>query len=245
MNRVAVVTGGSRGIGAAIAVELAKAGFNVAFTYNKSLAHAADVLKKVKKYSPTSNCYKCDVSDNNNVKNIFEKIMLEFGHVDVLVNNAGISHEGLFTDTDENDWNKVFDVNVKGVFNCTQAVLPQMIKRKSGNIINISSVWGQVGASCEVIYSASKAAVIGFTKALAKEVAPCKINVNCICPGVIMTDMISDFTEEELTSLKEQTPMNVIGKPEDIANAVIFLSSEKASFVTGQIISVNGGFSIT
>ena len=167
-----------------------------------------------------------------------------FGRIDILINNAGISHESLLTDTTEKEWDNIFDVNIKGVFLATKAILPEMIKRHSGNIINISSMWGVVGASCEVAYSASKSAVIGFTKSLAKEVGPSNVNVNCICPGVIKTDMLGSFSENDINALKEQTPLGTIGMPIDIANMENYPASDKAKFITGQIFNVNGGFII-
>lgn len=244
MNKVVLITGGSRGIGAEIVIEFAKIGYKVAFTYNSSYENAIEVLKKAKSNNQFVNIYKCNVSNKNDVDNLICNVLSSFGHIDVLVNNAGVSHEALFTDTTENDWDRVFNVNVKGVFNCTKAVIPEMIKRHSGNIINISSMWGQVGASCEVAYSASKSAVIGLTKALAKEVGPSGINVNCICPGVINTDMLNSFSNENINELKQQTPLKTIGMPIDIANMTTFLASENSRFITGQVFGVNGGFVI-
>ncbi|MDR0314491.1 MAG: SDR family oxidoreductase, partial [Oscillospiraceae bacterium] len=164
--------------------------------------------------------------------------------IDTLINNAGISQQKLFCDIRTDEFDEMFRVNVRGVFNCCKAVLPSMIRNKSGNIINISSIWGQEGASCEVHYSAAKAAVIGMTKALAKEVGPSGVRVNCICPGVIDTEMNEVLSNETINELKEQTPLGVIGKPEDIAKAALFLSGDDSSFITGQIIGVNGGLII-
>lgn len=164
--------------------------------------------------------------------------------VDVLINNAGVSSQKLFTDITDDDWRKTIGVNLDGVFYCCREVLPQMISRKNGVIINISSMWGEVGASCEVHYSASKAGVIGLTKALAKEVAPSGIRVNCISPGVIMTDMMSGFDDNTIEELKSETPLQRLGTPEDIASAALFLASDEASFITGQTLGVNGGFVI-
>ena len=165
------------------------------------------------------------------------------GRIDVLVNNAGISQQKLFNDITEDDWNKMVGVNLSGVFHCCKSVLPDMIRQKSGRIINISSVWGVYGASCEVHYSAVKAGVIGLTKALAKEVAPSKITVNAIAPGCILTDMLTDELDSgTIASLAEETPLGRLGTPEDIAKAVSFLASENADFITGQILGVDGGF---
>lgn len=166
------------------------------------------------------------------------------GDIDVLVNNAGVSSQKLFADITDEDWKKTTGVNLDGVFFCCREALKPMISKKNGVIINISSMWGEVGASCEVHYSATKAGVIGLTKALAKEVAPSGIRVNCITPGVIMTDMMADFDEKTVNELREETPLGRLGTPEDIAGAALFLASEDASFITGQVLGVNGGFVI-
>ena len=185
---------------------------------------------------------KADVSDAAQVKKMFEYIEGSFGAgVDILINNAGIAQQKLFTDLTEEDWDRMFDVDVKGVFHCCQCALPRMIRRQQGKIINISSMWGQVGASCEVHYSAAKAAVIGLTKALAKELGPSQIQVNCIAPGVIDTDMNAAFDEETMQSLKDETPLGRLGTPKDIAKAALFLASEQSEFITGQVLGVSGG----
>jgi 3-oxoacyl-[acyl-carrier protein] reductase len=243
MKKVALITGGSRGIGAEIVNVLAN-NFDVAFTYNNSYDNALIIKKENDALFKTVEMYKCDVSNRTEVNALINSVISEFGKIDVLVNNAGIAHEGLFTDITEEEWDNIFNVNVKGVFNCTQAVLPYMIKRHEGCIINISSMWGEVGASCEVAYSASKAAVIGLTKALAKEVGPSNINVNCICPGVINTDMMAGYSDSDIEELKEQTPLRTIGMPIDIANMTAFLASDNAKFITGQTFGVNGGIII-
>ena len=239
MKKAAVITGASRGIGKAIAYALANDGYIPVINYNKSREAAEKIAAE------TGGIAVCaDVSDRNAVSDMIETARKKFGGIDVLVNNAGISVTGLFTDISSEAEEQIIDTNIRGVFNCTKAVLPHMISRKYGRIINISSMWGEVGASCEVHYSATKAAVIGFTKALAKEVGLSGITVNCITPGVIMTDMNAEYSEEELNILKEETPLGKLGTPEDIASAVSFLASEKASFITGQILGVNGGFVI-
>ena len=166
----------------------------------------------------------------------------DLGQITVLVNNAGIAEQALFSDITEEMWDRMFGVNVKGAYNCTQAVLPHMIHNKYGRIINVSSMWGISGASCEVHYSASKAALIGFTKALAKEVGLSGITVNCVAPGVIATEMNGHLSEDIIEELKNETPLNRIGTPEDVAEAIFFLASDKASFITGQTLSVDGGF---
>ena len=239
--RTALITGSSRGIGKAIAKQLAKDGFNVIVNYTKSKDQAEKlVLELNSAYNVDCTSVCADVSEREQV----EKMFSEAGKVDILVNNAGIAQQKLFTDITENDWDRMFAVDVKGVFNCCQCALTYMIHQKSGKIINISSMWGQVGGSCEVHYSAAKAAVIGFTKALAKEVGPSGIQVNCIAPGVINTEMNSNLDENTMEELKEETPLGVIGMPKDIANAVSFLASDKADFITGQILGVNGGMII-
>ena len=176
---------------------------------------------------------------------MFDKVDKALGGVDILVNNAGIAQQKLFTDLTVEDWRAMLDTNLSGVFNCSQEALRRhMLPVHSGVILNISSMWGQVGASCEVHYSAAKAGVIGLTKALAKEVGLSGVRVNCIAPGVIMTDMMKDFDEETIQSLREETPLNALGTPKDIADAAVFLCSEKAKFITGQVLGVNGGFII-
>ena len=239
--KTVLITGASRGIGAAIAEAFAEAGYFPIINSTKNNSAAQALSQKIQdKFNIKSLVYKCDVSDSEAVRKMFGEI----GEIDVLVNNAGISQQKLFTDITDEDWRKMMSVNLDGVFYCSREALKGMIKRKSGSIINVSSMWGEVGASCEVHYSASKSAVIGLTKALAKEVAPSNIRVNCIAPGVIDTDMIKDFDDETRNALIEETPLLRLGKPEDIANAAVFLASEKASFITGQTLSVNGGFVI-
>lgn len=244
MKKTVFVTGGSRGIGRAISKLFSSNEYAVAFCYNNSIEKALKSLNDIKVNSPNVMAVKCDVSDRKQVASAISQITERFGGIDVMINNAGISSYGLFTDVSEDEFNRVCDVNFKGVFNCCQTVLPEMIAKKSGKIINISSMWGQIGASCEVVYSATKAAVIGLTQALAKEVAPCGINVNCICPGVITTDMLCDFTADELDALVCNTPVGRLGTPIDIAKTALFLASDESSFITGQIIGVNGGFVI-
>jgi len=239
--QTALITGASRGIGSAIARQLAKDGFRVIINYNASEREAQLLISELN----NTNSIKCialqaDVSDRAQVEAVFAAA----GGIDVLINNAGIAQQKLFTDLTEQDWDRMFDVDVKGVFHCCQCALPYMIHQKHGKIINISSMWGQVGASCEVHYSAAKAAVIGLTKALAKEVGPSGIQVNCIAPGVIQTEMNAHLDESTIEELKEETPLGVIGTVQDIADAVSFLAGEKADFITGQVLGVNGGIVI-
>ena len=243
-NKVLVVTGASRGIGAEIAYRAALAGYCVVINYNNSEEAAQKVCARIKKEGGEAVCIKADVADEAQVKNLCQKVLDLYGRVDVLVNNAGISSFSLFTDITTELWDKTFDVNVKGQFLVTRAFLPSMIHRKEGKIINISSVWGICGSSCEVHYSASKAAIIGMTKALAKEVGPSGICVNCVAPGVIDTEMNKALTPEDLKSLADETPLERIGTAYDVAKTVLFLASDDASFITGQVISPNGGFVI-
>lgn len=238
MNKTVLITGASHGIGKACAIAFSAAGYNVVLNYNSSQKQALDLCEQLE----NTIAIKADVSKSADVDEMLKKTSAMFGGIDVLINNAGIANQKLFTDITEQEWDNMFNVNVKSMFLVTKAFLPQMINRKCGKIINISSMWGISGASCEVHYSASKAAVIGFTKALAKEVAPSNINVNCIAPGVIMTQMNRNLSDSDMNILKEETPINRIGTPEDIANTALFLADEKSSFITGQIISVDGGF---
>ena len=231
----ALVTGGTGGIGEAICRQLANEGYKVYVNY----AHSKDKAEKIA--SETGGIAVCfDVSDKKAVLSYISEI----GCIDLLVNNAGVSKIGLFTDISCFDSDNILDINLRGAMNCARAVLPEMIRQKSGNIINISSMWGQCGASCEVDYSASKAGLIGFTKALAKEVAPSGIRVNCVAPGFIMTEMNRCFSEEDLEFIKEDIPLGVFGEPHHIADAVSFLASERAEYITGQTLAVNGGMVI-
>ncbi len=239
--KLALITGASRGIGAETARVFSENGYFVALNYNKSQAAAEKIAAEL------MNCqaFRADVSQPGQVEKLFFDINTAFGKLpDVLINNAGVSCEGLLSDTTVEDYERVFDVNVKSMYLCTNAALKSMISKKNGKIVNISSMWGQTGASCEVLYSASKAAVIGFTKALAKEVGPCGINVNCIAPGVIKTDMLSCYSEEDLDELALETPLSRLGTPRDIANAALFLAKSDSDFITGQVLGVNGGFFI-
>ena len=235
----AVITGSARGIGAATAALFADLGYNVVLNYKTSEAEALALKEKL---GEKAIAVRADVSTPEGAKLLFDAAKQAFGSVDVLVNNAGVAQQKLFTDITQEDYNRMFDCNVRSVFNCCQCALPDMIHRKCGRIINISSMWGITGASCEVHYSASKAAVIGLTKALAREVAPSGITVNCIAPGVIDTPMNKGFDEETMAQLREETPVGRIGTPEDVAHAIAFFADEKNSFITGQILSVDGAF---
>lgn len=241
MNKTVFITGGTRGIGRACAELFWNTGYNVIITYEKSDKLAEELNKK---YTSRFMTIKCDVASSKDTKRAFELSSKEFGGVDILINNAGISDEKMLCDVTEEEWDRMFDVNVKGMFNTVKEALGYMVHQKKGVIINVSSIWGMVGASCEVAYSATKAAIIGFTKALAKELGPAGICVNCVAPGVIDTDMNRIYGEDVMEELKDETPLGRIGKPEDIANTIAFLASDEASFITGQVISPNGGFII-
>lgn len=231
----ALVTGGSGGIGSAVCRILSENGYSVYINYNSSEKKAFALADDINGIA-----VKFDVSDRESVNNAIKSI----GSIDLLVNNSGISEINTFDSVSSEKADRILDINLKGTLNCSRAVLPDMIRRKSGVIINISSMWGECGASCEVDYSASKAGVIGFTKALAKEVAPSGIRVNCVSPGFILTDMNRNFSDEDLRLIKEDIPLGIFGTPENIADSVMFLASEKASFITGQILGVNGGMVI-
>lgn len=244
-KKTVLITGAARGIGRATAALFAENGYNVAVNYNKSHTKAKALLNElIAAGIDKENLYliRADVSQLNDISNMVAKTVRRFGKIDVLINNAGASWIGLLTDMTEAEWDNVFAVNVRAMFSVCRLVLPEMISRKSGKIINISSMWGQVGASCEVAYSASKGAVDAFTKALAQEVGPSGITVNAISPGVIDTDINRHLSEDELKKLQYDTPLERIGSPYDVAETALFLASSKANFITGQIIPVNGGF---
>lgn len=244
MSGTVIVTGASRGIGKACALAFGKSGADVIVNYTRSKEKAEEVCEEISKLGGRALPFCADVADRKAVDEMIAFAHSNFGSISILVNNAGIAEQIMFCDITEEKWNRMFDVDVKGVYNCIQAALPDMIHNKSGRIINISSMWGITGASCEVHYSAAKAAVIGMTKALAKELGPSGITVNAIAPGVISTEMNGNISEEIMTELKEETPIGRIGTPEDIAETALFLASPKASFITGEVISVNGGFVI-
>ena len=244
MKRVALVTGSSRGIGRAIALRLAADVYSVAVHGNRSVAEAEHVSEQIRANGGTAKAFFCDVADSVAVSQLVEDVAQEFGLISVLVNNAGIAQQKLFTDISDSEWQRMMDVHVSGAFYACRAVLPAMIRARSGCIVNVSSMWGQTGGSCEVHYSMAKAALIGMTKALAKEVGPSGVRVNCVAPGVIRTDMLSGFDDSTLDELAQETPLCRLGTPEDVAAAVAFLVSEQAGFITGQVLAPNGGIVI-
>ena len=245
MRQVAWVTGASRGIGKAVAEELAGQGMAVALGYRSNRQAAEDWAMFLRDtYGVDTVAVGGDVSDADQVDRMAAEVERTLGPVSVLVNNAGISQQLLVTDISTVQWKEMMGVHVDGTFYCCRRVLPEMIRRKQGKIINISSMWGQVGASCEVHYSTAKAAVIGLTRALAKEVGPSGIQVNCVAPGVIDTDMLAFFSEEDRQALAEETPLGRLGTPRDVAKTVGFLAGSGADFITGQVLSPNGGFVI-
>ena len=238
-----IVTGASRGIGRCIAENLAREGHNVLLNYNKSEKSAKEVRENLAKDGINIEIFKADVSKKAEVKKLIKYAIDKFGKVDVLINNAGIAKVQMFQDIKEEDWNEVIDTNLKSAFYCTQEVLPHMVHEKQGNIINISSVWGMVGASCETLYAISKAGIDAMTKSLAKELGPSNIRVNSIAPGIINTEMNSKINELIKEEIKKDTPLGRIGEPIDIYRAVKWLIEDE--FTTGQVISPNGGWVIT
>lgn len=244
MGKVALVTGASRGIGRAVVRRLATMGYDIAVHYHASINEATALVKELTADGHRAQSFCCDVADSIAVNNMVTQVREQMGEITVLVNNAGIAQQKLFTDITDTDWERMLGVHLSGTFYITRAVLPSMLREHNGVIVNVSSMWGQVGGSCEVHYSAAKAGVIGLTKALAKEVGPSGIRVNCVAPGVIQTDMMKEFDEETRAVLCDETPLMRLGTPEDVADTVAFLVSVQASFITGQVIAPNGGYVI-
>lgn len=244
MGKTVLVTGGSRGIGAACVRLMAQRGWRVVFLCRNNGEQAQMLTDALRNNGCEVAWYQCDVSQHDQVESVMEQILRIYHRIDVLVNNAAVSWIGLFTDTTEAIWRQVMATNLDGTYRCTKAVLPAMLAQKSGVIVNIASIWGQVGASCEVAYSASKAALIGMTKALAKELGPSGIRVNCVSPGVIDTDMNAALDGATREALAEETPLCRLGQADEVARAVLFLAEEDASFITGQVLGVNGGYVI-
>lgn len=249
--KTVLVTGASGDIGSAIAARFYNAGYRVAIHYHKNREKAERLLFSLTGSPETiaapgaqAALFQADLKNPEEITKMFEEIRRILGEVDILINNAGKGGQILFQDISYECWQDTFAVNTDACFLCCKEALPHMLHEKSGRIINISSVWGMTGASCEVHYSAAKAALLGFTKALAKELGPSGITVNCVAPGVIDTEMNAHLTEEDMDALREETPLCRIGTPEDVAGTVFFLASNDASFLTGQVISPNGGFVI-
>ncbi len=244
MNKTAIITGASKGIGRQMAKAFAENGYNLLINYNNSKKEAEELCQQLNSKGIIAYAYRADVSDRKQVDSMVEFCIKRFRNIDLLINNAGVAQSILFTDITQDDWKRMIDINLTGVFNCTQSVVKYMISEKKGKIINISSIWGMVGGSCEVHYSTVKAGIIGFTKALAKELGPSNIQVNSIAPGVIQTDMLKGLNDKDLEELKYDTPLMRLGTADDIAECALFLASDKADFITGQVISPNGGFVI-
>lgn len=241
MNKTVIITGASCGIGRATARKFAMNGYNVVINYNNSEKEAKELETELMEKTQVL-CVKADVSKADEAEKLVSNAIERFGKIDVLVNNAGIAQKSaLFTDTNRIDWDSIFNTNVFGTFNVTKAVVPFMVHEKKGAIVNLSSIWGVTGASCEVIYSAAKSAVCGFTRALAKELAPSDVRVNAIAPGVIDTKMNASLSLEERKALEDEIPMGRYGNAEEIAESIYFLASDSASYITGQILTCDGG----
>ena len=245
MRKNVLITGASGGIGEAMCREFAKNGYNVVIHYNSSEEAALKLQQEIEsQYQVKAVPIKADLRNSDEVKALARKATAILGNTDVLINNAGVAYLTLFQTADDNKVRELFDINLMSAMNLTKEILPSMIRNQSGRIINISSMWGIAGASCEVHYSASKSALIGFTKALAKEVGPSGITVNCIAPGYIDTKMNSSIDDESVAEIVEATPMGRKGRPEDVSALAMFLAGENADFITGQVISIDGGFGV-
>ena len=242
MEKIALVTGSSRGIGRAIARELAREGWKVCINYRVRRDCAESLLEEISAFGGEAMIYGADVSRREEVNAMVAAVKENWGAVSLLINNAGVAGQALFQDVTDELWHRYFSVNVDGAFHAIQAVLPPMLREHAGCIINVSSMWGLRGASCEVTYSCTKAALIAMSRSLALELAPTNIRVNCIAPGVIKTDMLDALPAEVLPQLAEETPLRRLGTPEDIAHLAVFLASDKSSFITGQVITADGGF---
>lgn len=241
-GKIALVTGAAKGIGRSIAIELAKAGASVIINYNNSELEAEKLVNEIRASGLYAVKHKCDISNYKDATKMIKDIKNKFGKVDILVNNAGISSVGLFIDSEEEQWDNIINTNLKGVYNTCHNVSKIMLNQMSGVIINISSIWGNVGASCEVIYSASKGGINAFSKALGKELAPSSIRVNAVAPGVIDTEMNRWMSDEDREDLISEIPMNRMGSGEEVGKLVVFLSSDEAKYITSQVITIDGGY---
>lgn len=244
MKKTVIVTGASKGIGAATAILFARKGYNVVINYNNSFESANLLTRSLTSQGYSVMMMKANVANRLETDLLIKETMYKFGSVDVLVNNAGVAAQGLIDSLSDYDSDRIFDINLKGVYNCCKSVVPEMVAQKSGKIINVSSMWGQVGASCEVAYSAAKAGVIGLTKALAKELAPSGITVNAVAPGLIETGMNSNISVEDLNAFVEDIPLGRMGSADEVASSIFFLASPEADYITGQILGINGGYVI-
>ncbi len=244
MQRSVIITGATRGIGRACALQFAKMGWHVTGSYVKSEQAAQELEQEIEKMGGACQCIRADLCDSGAVERMIKLAQMAYGTPDAIVCNAGIAQQKLFSDITEEDWDIMFDVNTKGVYRVIHAALPMLLSEQKGSIVTVSSIWGQTGGSCEVHYSASKAAVIGMTKALAKELGLSGIRVNCVAPGVIDTDMNRMHGADVMQELAEETPLGKNGTPEEVAEAIYWLASEQSRFVTGQVLGVNGGFYI-
>ena len=243
-KKTVLITGASRGIGAETARLFAEKGWHVGINYNRAEDRANALAEELSSYGVEAGLYQADVAQREQVDRMVSDFLSDFGHIDALVCCAGIARQELFTDITPESWREIMATDLDGVFHCCQAVLPDMLHRKAGKIVTLSSMWGQVGASCEAAYSAAKAGVIGLTKALAKELGPSGITVNCVAPGVIDTEMNGNLSPEDKAVLAEETPLERIGTPRDVAEAIWYLVSPAGDFLTGQVLAPNGGFVI-
>lgn len=241
VGKVALVTGGSRGIGRAVALKLAENGADVAINYAGNTAAAEEVKAAIEKLGRKAMLVQGSVADTDGVQTLVNQVVKELGRLDILINNAGITRDGLLMRMKEADWDAVLETNLKGVFNCSKAVMRTMMKQKSGRIVNMASVVGEMGNAGQANYAAAKAGVIGFTKSLAKEVASRGITVNAVAPGFIATDMTKVLTDDQKAEMAKSIPLGRAGQPEDVANAVLFLVSDEAAYITGQVLNVDGG----
>lgn len=242
MSKTVLVTGASGGIGGAVANAFARTGYRVVLHGFRHLLRAQNLAAQLRSNGYEAHACGADLTDSGQVCRMFEEIDKSFGGVDVLVNNAGAAWSGLLCDMTDDDFDFLLGTNLKSMFYCCREAYAGMVRKKSGRILNVSSIWGVAGASCEVMYSAAKAGVIGFTRALAKELAPSGITVNAVAPGVIDTEMLAPYQKEERRAMRDETPLGRLGTPEDVAGALVFLASEQASFITGQILGIDGGF---